>query len=72
MPAEGNRLAGPSDGNRRRAAQPDLRRREYEAVNVAGALTLIFCFPVAGPLLFALTLIEERLPDQPPGARSPD
>jgi hypothetical protein len=41
--------------------------QECEAVDVAEVLTLILCFPVAGLLLFALTVIEERLPDQSPG-----
>ena len=48
-----------------------------KAVNVADALTLVLCFPITGLLLFALTTIEEQLPDerppdQPPSAHPTD
>ncbi len=41
--------------------------RECEAMTAAEALTLILCFPLMALLLFALTVIEQRLPGQPPG-----
>jgi len=35
-------------------------------VDLGEALVLVLCFPVAGLLLFALTVIEKRLPGEPP------
>lgn len=35
------------------------------AVNIANALVLVLCFPVAGALLFALAAIEQRLTGEP-------
>lgn len=40
-------------------------------MNVADALTLILCFPAMGLLLYALTVIEERLPGASAGKRPP-
>lgn len=35
------------------------------AVNIADALVLVLCFPVAGALLFTLAAIEQRLTGEP-------
>ena len=40
-------------------------------MDLGEALVLVLCFPVAGLLLFALTVIEERLPGEPPCAHPP-
>ena len=40
-------------------------------MDLGEALVLVFCSPVAGLLPFALTVIEERLPGEPPCAQSP-